>query len=510
MSLSTDLAQGWIEAPLRELIQPRGEKILPAEMPAAKFIGMDHVEAHTTRILGYAPARSVRSAAAIFRKGDVLYGRLRPYLNKVATPEFDGLASAEFIVFPDTQLVRSNFLKHRLNALDFVSFVSHLNEGDRPRVGFDDIGSFRVRLPPPAEQTRIVAKIEELFSELDKGVESLTTAREQLKVYRQAVLKHAFEGKLTADWRSKNQASIKTPDELRSEIQRGRQTRYEQELARTSVFSDESAAGQRKRIPAKPQPTENSSIHCYSDLPSLPTGWAYVPFEDIALSIRNGISQKPNETGELKVFRISAVRPMSFDLSDFRHIDELEEYERYRLRINDLVFTRYNGSRAYVGVAALYTGDESHVYPDKLIRCDISSDFLDPRFLEKAVNCGQSRTFIESRIRTTAGQAGISGGDLKGMPVAICSKEEQIQIRLVLDAQLSLISRLESDVDRGLEMIAVLRQSILQKAFSGQLVPQDPNDEPASVLLDRIKAEKEADATSKTKPKKLKAQGAAV
>lgn len=195
---NTQLPTGWIEGTLADFVQPRGEKVLPAEMPDAVFLGMDHVEAHTTRIIGGIPAAKMKSAAARFYKGDVLYGRLRPYLNKVATPGFDGLASAEFIVFPDSELLCSQFLKLRLSGADFVSFASHLNEGDRPRVDFGQIGAFPILVPPAAEQRRIVAKIEELFSELDNGVESLTTAREQLKGYRQSLLKHAFEGKLTA------------------------------------------------------------------------------------------------------------------------------------------------------------------------------------------------------------------------------------------------------------------------------------------------------------------------
>ena len=105
---------------------------------------MDHVEAHTTRILGAVPASDMKSNAARFYGGDILYGRLRPYLNKVTQMQFEGIASAEFIIFPDTELLRSAFLKYRLNAADFVSFASHLNEGDRPRVNFAQIGDFKI------------------------------------------------------------------------------------------------------------------------------------------------------------------------------------------------------------------------------------------------------------------------------------------------------------------------------------------------------------------------------
>ena len=155
-----DLPRGWTSGPLSEFIQPRGERVIPANFPELPFVGMDHVEAHTTRIIGSIPAGRMKSNASRFSKNDVLYGRLRPYLNKVAQPQFDGLASAEFIVFSGNELIEPGFLRHRLNSTDFVGFASDLNEGDRPRVAFDQIGDFELLVPPPSEQRRIVEKIE--------------------------------------------------------------------------------------------------------------------------------------------------------------------------------------------------------------------------------------------------------------------------------------------------------------------------------------------------------------
>ena len=128
-------------------------------------------------------------------------------------------------VMPGNQLVDSGFLALRLNAVDFVSFANSLNAGDRPRVDFNQISSFC--LPPFSlgRQRRIVATIEELFSELDKGIESLKTARAKLDVYRQAVLKHAFEGKLTAQWREENKDKLETPEQLLARIKQEREVR---------------------------------------------------------------------------------------------------------------------------------------------------------------------------------------------------------------------------------------------------------------------------------------------
>lgn len=349
-------------------------------------------------------------------------------------------------------------------------------------------------LPPFKEQKRIVAKIEELFSELDNGIAALKTAREQLKAYRQAVLKHAFEGKLTAQWRAENQDKLETLEQLLTRIQQEREARYQQQLEdwKTAVKEWE-ANGKKSKKPSKPTKLLFPRVVTSDDLPLLPSGWAWIEYAGICEKIRNGVSAKPiGETGN-KILRISAVRAMKFDLNDTRYLQDIDgQYSDYFLSKGDLVFTRYNGTRDYVGVCAEYRGDGTHLYPDKLIQTRTAVSSISPSYLEKAINSGGSRKFIEKRIRTTAGQSGISGGDIKSMPVPICCKEEQKIIERHLESELSNVTAISDEIESGLKKAETLRQSILKKAFSGQLVPQDPNDEPASELLARIQAEKAA------------------
>ena len=202
---------------------------------------------------------------------------------------------------------------------------------------------------------------------------------------------------------------------------------------------------------------------------------------------------------------------MDFDVSDFRRITDSDgSMERYRLKHGDLVFTRYSGSRDYVGVSAMYRGDGTHFYPDKLIRCEINSDLVDAAYLEAATNCGESRAHLEARMRTTAGQSGVSGNDIKAIPVPICSPAEQAEIVRILDSRLEAVKVLAAVIDASIARAEALRQSILKKAFSGQLVAQDPNDEPASVLLERIKAQKVAQSHSaKLRNKRRRAKATA-
>ena len=198
------LPVGWAKVSLSEIVEPRSGKALPSKTPDAKFIGMEHVEAHTMRLLGTVPASEMKSAANVFQKGDVLYGRLRSYLNKVYQPEFCGLCSGEFIVLPESPEISGSFLKYRLNAMDFVAFASHINTGDRPRVDFDQIKAFQLLLPPVREQQRIADALDELLSDLDAGVEALRRAQAKLALYRASVLKAAVQGDLTAEWRKQH------------------------------------------------------------------------------------------------------------------------------------------------------------------------------------------------------------------------------------------------------------------------------------------------------------------
>ncbi|MFN7888188.1 MAG: restriction endonuclease subunit S, partial [Betaproteobacteria bacterium] len=144
-----------------------------------------------------APAGTMTSSAVHFKPGDVLYGRLRPYLNKVYRPTFEGLCSAEFIVLPENERVDGAYLQYFLNSSAFVRYASHLNAGDRPRVDFDQLASYEMPLPEVDEQRRIVAEIEKQFSRLDEAVANLKRVKANLKRYKAAVLKAAVAGDLT-------------------------------------------------------------------------------------------------------------------------------------------------------------------------------------------------------------------------------------------------------------------------------------------------------------------------
>jgi len=416
------------------------------------------------------------------------------------------IATGKFWVNNHAHILKSytsnKFLCYFLNQFNYSGFVTGTT---RLKLNQASLKNIPILFPPLNEQVRIVTKIEELFSELDSGIASLKNAQEKLKVYRQAVLKHAFEGKLTAQWREENKDKLETPEQLLTRIQQEREARYQAQLAEWETAVEKwETGGKEGKKPSKPlKPIAIRTVK-NSELSQLPHGWIWLEYAGICEQIRNGISAKPSGESGSKIFRISAVRSMEFNLNDYRYLqNDNGQFDDYYLSKGDLVFTRYNGTRDYVGVCAEYHGDGTHLYPDKLIQTRLAVKSISPSYLEKAISSGDSRQFLEKRIRTTAGQSGISGGDIKVMPVPICSEEEQGILENYIAEQLSHIERMNTEIESSVSKAELLRQAILQKAFSGQLVPQDPNDEPASELLARIQAEKAA-ALAQPKPTPVK------
>jgi hypothetical protein len=276
------LPSGWVETTLGEISQPLRPRRDPQDYPELPFIGMEHLEAHTMRLLDTVPARIMKSSAVHFWPGDVLYGRLRPYLNKVYCPEFEGLCSAEFIVFPGTLNLNMRYLQYLLNSKPFVSFASHRNEGDRPRVDFDQLAPHPVSLPPLPEQHRIVAEIEKQFTRLDTAVAALTRTQANLKRYRATVLRAACEGRLVeteAELARKERREYEPADRLLTRILNERRAKWEaDQLAKMQAQGKtpkDNTWKEKYQEPSRPDTT---------DLPELPEGWLWASPEQLSLS----------------------------------------------------------------------------------------------------------------------------------------------------------------------------------------------------------------------------------
>ena len=220
--------------------------------------------------------------------------------------------------------------------------------------------------------------------------------------------------------------------------------------------------------------------------------WATRPLSDIIKSLKNGVfvSRPSAKPPGYPIYRISAVRPLRLRVDDIRYVSPVPDgASAYAVEAGDILFTRYSGNPSYVGAAAVVPPDGTGVlHPDKLIRVIVDRDRVLPEWIAAYVTAGTGRREVEQRLKTTAGQVGISGSQLRTVPIAVPPISYQQQAVDKIAAVLAERERLRQTLSAVEVRVETLRRSILSKAFSGQLVPQDPSDEHASLLLERIAA----------------------
>ena len=383
-----------------------------------------------------------------------------------------------------------------------------------PGLNRDDAYDLVVCLPPLSEQCRIVDKIEELFSELDKGDESLKAARAQLITYRQAVLKHAFEGKLTAQWREENKDNLETPEQLLARIKQERKARYGRQLqewkAAVKEWEESDKSGKKPPSLSKLKEISRLSLDETRSLPYLADGWSYLRLGLVIDEPKYGTSKKCdyNYAGT-GVLRIPNVIGGVVDASDLKgaHFEE-DEKRTYTLKNGDVLVVRSNGSIAIVGKYALISkADERYLFAGYLIRLRCNAAVLLPDYLAALFSSHLLRIQIEYKAKSTSGVNNINSSEIQSFIVPLCSPSEQKVVVELLSTCLSAVDDIEAKIDNQLLRAFALRQSILSAACAGQLVAQNPSDEPASILLNRIKAEKDqsgknGETTKKTKKKR--------
>lgn len=443
---------------LGQLIVPRRQKLLPSMHPELPYVGLEHVEAHTTRLLGTTAAEEMRSSANRFYAGDVLYSRLRPYLNKVWHADRDGLCSSEFIVMPSNGFVDGRFLCYRLNASDFVSFANSLNAGDRPRVDFDQISSFLLPLFSLAQQRRIVAEIEKQFSRLDEGVAALKRVQANLKRYRAAVLKAACEGQL-----------VPTEAELQKSAGKGQEgfEAGEQLLKRILAERRKNWTGRSKyKEPAAPDTAA---------LPPLPEGWTWARAEQLCEFITKGTTPSSDKmqagVGEIpfiKVYNLTFTGTLNLDYKPvfIRRETHESELARSDVHAGDLLINIVGPPLGQVSIVPLQVKEANMNQAIARFRAILPST---RKFLAYCLMTDQIISWATRRAKTTAGQSNLTLELCRDLPVPLPPLAEQTRIVAEVERRLSVIDELEAAVLDNLQRADRLRQAVLQKAFKGEL-----------------------------------------
>ncbi|HEX7409455.1 MAG TPA: restriction endonuclease subunit S [Candidatus Binatia bacterium] len=386
----------------------------------------------------------------------------------------------------------TRFMEHALRFT--IGKVAAKAAGDIPGLSKSHILDHEMLLPPEAEQHRIVAEIEKHFTRLDAAVAALERVRANLKRYRAAALKAACEGRLVpteAELARREGRTYEPADQLLARILKERRARWEADQlakmqAKAMVPKDEKWKA-KYRQPEKPEPPNGARAAA---------GWSWAGLEELSEGVPHALKAGPFGSSLKKSVYVprgykiygqeQVIRGDAF-FGDY-YIDEARyrQLESCRVQPADLLIS-------LVGTAGRVLILPENIAPGiinpRLLKATLNRSGVNPRFIKILLESPGTRQFF--KLAAHGGTMEILNlSILKQIPLALPPLPEQHRIVAEVERRLSVIDELEAVVDANLKRAERLRQAILKRAFEGKLVPQDPNDEPASVLLERIRAER--------------------
>ena len=446
------------------------------------FLPMKNVEELTGKIdLSITKRYSeVKKGFTSFIDGDIIFAKITPCMEngKIAIvgnlKNGIGFGSTEFHVIRLLEEIENKFIFFYVVRESFRKNAQQSMAGavGQQRVPLNFIANSRVAVPPLPEQKCIVSKIEELFPHLDEGVSSLKKAKLELKCYRQSVLKAAFEGRLTEKWREA----------------------HKKELEPASVLLERIKVERKQKLGKKYK--ELSSLEA-EDSRNLSNTWALVRFIDIVSHEKNSIKRGPFGSAIKKSFfvekgyKVYEQRNAIYDdctlgnyYLDDRKFKELEDFE---VKPGDFIISC---SGTIGKIAEIPESAEKGVINQALLKITIEKRLILPKLFKYLFSSlgFQNKILVETRGSAMKNISSVE--DIKKFQLAIPSIQEQNQIILEIERRFTIADNIEKTIGENLKKTERLRQSILKQAFEGKLVSQDPSDEPASVLLERIKQEK--------------------
>jgi type I restriction enzyme S subunit len=433
------LPEGWVFSTLAAVVAPSKEKVDPASTPDVPYVGLEHVEAHTMRLLGHGRGSDVRSTKTKFSAGDVLYGKLRPYLNKVARPDFDGICSTDFLVFKESPVLDSGYLASFLNQLWVAGEAHHLSNGiELPRVDWKSLSKLPIAHPKSkVEQRLIVEQIDAVRRVQSSAAMHLDVAGRTIDRFRQAVLAAACSGRLTADWREMHGH---TPgiDSLLEDVDTRRKRPY--------------------RVPAPDWRFE------------IPEGWALVSLDRLTTLITSG------SRGWAKYYAVDG--PLFIRSQDI-HSDRLE--------LDDIAHVRPPGGSEGVRTRAqkgdiLVTITGANVTRSARVDRDLEEAYVNqhvalarPAILGLAeylhlwvVSQRHGRLKLASDAYG-AGRPGLNLENLKTLPVGLPPIEEQAEIATRVQQLLTLAQHVDQRIEVAASRVERTSKAVLAKAFRGDL-----------------------------------------
>ncbi|MQU52689.1 MULTISPECIES: restriction endonuclease subunit S [unclassified Pseudomonas] len=420
------------------------------------------------------------SSAKLFPAGSVAIAMYGATIGKTAILGIDAATNQACAVGAPIEGLIGKELLYRLLQNEKNAFIEKGKGGAQPNISQAVIKAHLIGLPPLAEQARIVQKLDELLTQVDILKARIDAIPALLKRFRQSILTAAISGKLTKDWRTQTISNEMDDKKTGAELLASIHTRKQQWALEHSDHNESRRV--LKRLTA-----DIKLLH----IPKIPKNWISAQLEDAVLMIVDCHNKTaPYSESGIPLVRTPNIRNGKFVWAELKFIDEptyLQWSRRCPPETGDIIFTR----EAPMGEAAIIPKDTRLCLGQRtmLIRplADaISAEYLLYVLMDPAFRARSEDTAVGTGVRH------LRVGDVSNLLIPVPPTDEQNEIVRRVEQLFAFADNLEANVASAKNRIDHLTQSILAKAFRGELVPQDPNDEPASVLLERIKAQRAA------------------
>lgn len=506
--MSDELPQGWAATAIGEVadINPSGSTVVADDDQLVTFLPMAAVEELTGRTDNSRQRRfgDVKKGFTRFRDGDVLFAKITPCMEngKIAVARDllggVGCGSTEFHVLRCAHAVEPDYLRYFVGRTTFRRKARRNMSGavGQQRVPVDFLRDVQLPLAPSREQKRIVSKIDELFSRIEVGELALERVQKLVERYRQSVLKAAVTGELTRAWREQHNGTLESGEALLQRILTARRAAWEKaELDKKKAKGQKPANDQWKQKYQEPAPPDTT------DLPELPEEWVWASIDQLSTEVTYGTSAKcGDDASGIPVLRMGNLNEGQLDLAGLKYLpSDHHEFPALFLQMGDLLFNRTN-SAELVGKSAVFRCDGQWSFASYLIRVRFIT--IDAAWAAHFVNSAFGRDWIGRVKNQQVGQANVNGSKLKSLAIPLPPLQELGEVLDRVSVGLSKIGAVLVSGDRELQRSVALRQSVLNSAFGGLLVKQNSTDEPASLLLKRIAAERCAAATAPKRDRK--------
>ncbi|MBZ5539847.1 MAG: restriction endonuclease subunit S [Acidobacteriia bacterium] len=392
--------------------------------------------------------------------------------------------------------VSAKYVACFLKSPSYKSLVSLKSAGiAQPNVNANKLALLEIPVAPRKTQDAIVAEIERQFTRLDAAVAALKRVQANLKRYRAAVLKAACEGRLVpteAELARREGRSYEPASVLLERILAERRSRWEanelSKLKSSGKAPKDFRWKEKYKVPGSP---------ASGNAPAVPEGWAVGSLEQLTSAVRvicyGILMPKEDMPDGVPYVRVLDLRGDRIDMESLKRTSPAiaQVYARASLKGGDVLLA-IRGS--YGRVAEVPFALEGGNITQDTARLEVS-ELVDHRYIATCLRSPIAQSYFE-RVARGVAVKGVNIADVRLCPIPIPSYPEQGRIVVEVERRLSIIDELVTQIDADLKRAARLRQSILKNAFGGRLVPQDPKDEPASMLLERIRAERDANSRS--------------